>query len=117
MSVTSNPKPRTLIALAAGAVLLVAAAVIVTLALTRPSGADPTKPDVQKIANIARPNAACVPVSEKKIGLDDDPNQYLWFGWLDGKQADAPYGQIVLQKIRGGHKIEDAWLCPPRSQW
>jgi hypothetical protein len=110
-------KPRTLITLAASTAVLVAVAVLATLALTRPSGADPAAPDVPKIANIARPNPACTPVADKKIGLGDDPNAYLWFGWLDAKRTELPYGQVLAQRIAGSHKIEDAWLCPPRSQW
>lgn len=93
----------------------VAAAVVITLALTR-HDAKPAGPDAPSIANIKRPNVACTPVTDKKIGLGDNPNDYLWFGWLDGKQTEAPYGQVLAQRI-AGHKVEDAWLCPPRSQW
>jgi hypothetical protein len=109
-------KPRTIIALAAGAAVLVAVAVITTLALTRPSGADPSKPDVPKIANISRPNVACTPAADRKIGLGDDISGILWVGWMDGKQTEMPLNQAMAQRI-AGHTVQDAWYCPPRSQW
>lgn len=108
-------KPRNVILSWIAALLLVAVGfATVILFITRSDG----KPaaDVPKIANIARPNAACTPAADRKIGLGEDLTATLWVGWMDGKQTEMPLNQAMAQRI-AGHKVEDAWLCPPRSQW
>jgi hypothetical protein len=109
------PRRRRPVLIAAVAVaVLVAAAVLITLALTN-RGSAPAA-DVPKIANIARPNVACTPAADRKIGLGEDISGILWVGWMDGKQTEMPLGQAMAQRI-AGHTVEDAWYCPPRSQW
>lgn len=106
-----------IVAVAAGVLVLVAGTAAATVALVGDTGpAQPAAPTVPIIANIPRPNIACVPAAEKKITLDSDLTQYQWFGWMDGKQTDMPLGHAFAQRI-AGHELIDAWYCPPRSEW
>lgn len=97
-------------------VLCVALAVLITaLVRGRPTKASVT-PVVPTIENISRPNAACTPAADRKLGLGDDLSRIQWFGWLDGKQTDMPVGQALSLRI-SGHDVRDAWYCPPRADW
>lgn len=112
----TRPKRNlTIIVVAAiGVIALVAAAVAITLTVTKNGQA--AKPTVPVIDNIPQPNPACTPAADRKLGLGDDLSKIYWVGWLDGKQADMPVGQALSQRI-AGHDVRDVWYCPPRADW
>lgn len=110
-------KRRTMPLIVAGAIALVAVTVAITFAATRGGqAAKPTAAAVPVVENIPRPNVACTPAADKKLGFGDDLSKIQWFGWLDGKQVDMPVGQVLAQRL-AGHEVRDAWYCPPRADW
>jgi hypothetical protein len=78
-----------------------------------PAPAPPAAPAGEKIP---QPNAACTPADDRKITPGADLTKILWFGWVDGKQAEMPLGQALTQRTSGRH-LRDAWYCPPRADW
>jgi hypothetical protein len=78
-----------------------------------PAPAPPTAPAGE---NIPQPNAACTPADDRKITPGADLTKILWFGWVDGKQAEMPLSQALTQRTSGRH-LRDAWYCPPRADW
>lgn len=102
------------------AVALIATAVIVTLLVTSKktstsaSGNSAAAPPV--IASIPRPDAACTPAADRKLGPGDDLSSILFVGYIDGQRKEMIVGQALSQAV-AGHKVEYVWYCPLRSQW
>lgn len=98
----------------AGAVVLVAAAVAVTLFLARDSSPDTPSAGGTPMANgIARPDNSCVTT-------DGTDHQDLWNGngwWagrVDGEEKQMPSLSVLALKLNG-HQINSAWICAPRA--
>lgn len=116
LSQPAGPRRRTglVIGLIAGGVLLVIAAVAVTLFLTMKSGpaASPTGAATPMANGIARPDATCVQTNGKDHQDMWNANGW-WAGRIDGTEKQMSAFAALSQTL-GGHEVDSAWICAPR---
>ena len=120
---TLTPPPRRrrtglVVGLALAALVLAGGTAAGTYLLTRPTSPGPAAAaaNAPVLSNIARPNPACTPAADRKLGPGDDLSSILFVGYIDGQQKEMVVGQ-VLSLALAGHKVDYVWYCPLRSQW